>query len=157
MIYYTISLFVISIFSNLYSDNPTKTSAFNPQFYELELIPNQRVFYQNEPITVVFKNRYASVIYLIRRSSNSPILQLQKFEQNRWRNVSTARPGSGGTQVVRFRELGFGDSMSIDFPAERLVELGNEISGIYRYRLSYSMHRNTSDMVTVYSPEFEIL
>lgn len=155
------SLFLILIFmssNNMNTSEHRGESEKNMHFYELELIPNNREFYADELITVVFKNRYASVVHLIRRSSNSPILQLQKYniDENRWRNLSTARPGTVGQQVIRYRELRFGESIRVDFPAERLEELGKDISGTYRYRLSYSLSRNTSDMVTIYSPVFMI-
>lgn len=78
------------------------------------------------------------------------------MRDNRWHNVSTARRGFGGLQVVSYSALRFGQSVSAVFPAERLEELGKEVSGIYRYRLSYSMSKNTSDTITVYSPVFTI-
>lgn len=126
-------------------------------FDDIHIYPDYSEFRASEQITAVFENIYVGRIYLVKRSSISPILRLQKYDGNKWSNANTARRGIVGNQAISYRELRFGESIDTTFPTQILIENDEEITGFYRYRLSYSLTRNSSDWRTVYSREFRIV
>lgn len=128
------------------------------QFFRTEIFlePDRTHFYVNDPIRVVFRNDFGRPVYVIKSSGLAPLLVLQKWNGENWQRVNTARRGVGGIQVKSYHELNPRESLTSQFPYERLSENEVDIPGMYRYVISFYTDRNRTDRVTAFSPEFRV-
>ena len=126
------------------------------QYYstEIRLVPDKSSYHAREPFKAIFRNDFGNTIYVFRSSGISPLMILQKWDGEEWRRVNTSRRGVGGILAVSYHELNPGEVLETQFPAERLVENGVSVPGLYRYILTFYPTPNRDQRIVVTSSQF---
>lgn len=123
---------------------------------EIQLIPAKDQYKVGESLKARYHNPCLSPVYLLKASGVSPIMTLQKWDGQQWRNINTNRRGIGGISAISHLKLDFAESFEISFPTNRLIENGEEIAGVYRYQISVKSAPDSEGSTTITSPLFEI-
>jgi hypothetical protein len=119
---------------------------------EIHLVGNKSEYHVKEPIIAIIRNNYGRAIYM---AVGSAFSTLQKWEGEEWVGVRIER--SHGISAITYRKFKPGQTLEFEFPAERLYELGEEVTGLYRFSVTISPDRNYDNHLTVKSPEFRVL